>query len=89
MLGDAITSSARKIVALGLAPDALVAVCIGNPIRHMAVILALFRVELRAISIEPGHKAAPGLSYSALLGDAAAAFAFSPERSVIEVTEDW
>ena len=89
MLGDAIASSAQKIVALGLAPDALVAVCIGNPIRHMAVSLALFRVGLRAISIEPGQKAVPGLSYSALLGDAAAAFAFLPERSVIEVTEDW
>ena len=89
MLGDAIASSAQKIVALGLAPDALVALCIGNPIRHMVVSLALFRVGLRAISIEPGHKGAPGLSYSALLGDAAAAFAFSPGRGVIEVTEEW
>src|SRR5256885_17011115 len=89
MLGDAIASSAQKIVALGLAPDALVALCIENPIRHMTVSLALFSVGLRAISIDPGHIGAPGLSYSTLLGDAATALAFKPGHGCIEVTEDW
>src|SRR4051795_367534 len=67
MLGDSIASCARRITALGLAADGLVAVCIDNPARHMSVSLALFRIGLRAISIEPGNKGATGLHFSALL----------------------
>jgi acyl-coenzyme A synthetase/AMP-(fatty) acid ligase len=89
MLGDAIASCAARIAGLGLASDALVAVCIGNPIRHMAVSLALFRVGLRAVSIDAVHIGAAGLSYAALLGDAAAALASMPGHSLIGVTDDW
>src|SRR3954471_19615164 len=73
MLGDAIASCAHRIAALGLPADGLVAICIVNPIRHMTVSLALFRIGLRAVSIDAGHIGAPGLSYSTLLGDSAAA----------------
>lgn len=89
MLGDAIASCAHRIAALGLAADGLVAVCIENPIRHMAVSLALFSVGLRAISIDRGHIGAAGLTYSTLLGDATAALAFKPGHGFVEVAEDW
>ena len=89
MLGDSIASCARRITALGLAADGLVAVCIDNPARHMSVSLALFRIGLRAISIEPGNKGATGLHFSALLGDAAAAASFTPADGLVEVRDDW
>lgn len=88
MLGDAIASCAHRIAARNLAADGLVAVCIVNPIRHMAVSLALFRIGLRAASIDAGHIGAPGLNYSTLLGDSAAALAFKGD-GFIEVTDDW
>lgn len=88
MLGDAITSCAERIVGLNLAPDALVAVCIENPIRHMAVSLALFRVGIRAVSIEPVH-GDTGLRYAAIIGDAAARVALGFGAVFAEVTEDW
>jgi acyl-coenzyme A synthetase/AMP-(fatty) acid ligase len=89
MLGEAIASCAFRIMGLGLAPEALVAVCIENPIRHMTVSLALFSVGRRAISIDPGHRGISGLHFSALLGDAAAARSFTPGDGFIEVTDGW
>ncbi|SEM88018.1 class I adenylate-forming enzyme family protein [Bradyrhizobium sp. OK095] len=89
MLGDAITSCAYRIAARALNPEGLVAVCIDNPVRHMTVSLALFRIGVRAISIEPEHKGKIGLTLAAVLGDAAAATVFSPNDGFIEVTDDW
>lgn len=89
MLGDAIDSCAHRIAGLGVAVDGLVAVCIANPIRHMAVSLALFRIGLRAVSIDAGHIGASGLRYSTLLGDSAAALACPKGQGFIEVTDDW
>ncbi|WP_407116500.1 AMP-binding protein [Bradyrhizobium sp. LMG 9283] len=88
MLGEAITSCAHRIAALDLAPDSLVAVCIENPIRHMTVSLALFRVGVRAISIDRGHSRA-GLQPAVVLGDELAASAFASGAGFIEVTEGW
>ena len=88
MLGDAINSCAHRIAALTLAPDLLVAVCIDNPIRHMAVSLALFRVGIRALSIDRGHSRL-ALQPAAILGDDLAAPAFASRVGFVEVTEDW
>src|SRR3569832_169445 len=88
MLGDAIASSAQHVAALNLPPDSLLAVCIENPIRHMAVSLALFRMGIRAISIEPGH-AITGLRYTLILGDPAVRTVFGFGAAFVEVAEDW
>ncbi|MBR0826369.1 acyl--CoA ligase [Bradyrhizobium manausense] len=88
MLGDAIASCAERIAGLNLAPDALVAVCIENPIRHMAVSLALFRVGICAVSIEVSHRDT-GLRYAAILGDNAARAVLGFGAVFIEVTEEW
>jgi acyl-coenzyme A synthetase/AMP-(fatty) acid ligase len=88
MLGNAIASCAQRIAGLALAPDALVAVCIENPIRHMAVSLALFRVGIRAVSVEPAHRET-GLRYQAILGDTTARATFGFAAAFTEVTEDW
>lgn len=88
MLGSAIESCARRIAALDFAKNGLVAVCIQNPIRHLTVSLALFRIGVRAISLELHHHAISGLKPSIVLGDAEAKRVFTL-GSFIEVTDDW
>jgi len=88
MLGDAIASCGQRIAGLNLAPDSLVAVCIENPIRHMTISLALFRLGTRAVSIEAMHTST-GPGYSTILGDTAARGAFGFAAAFTEVTEDW
>lgn len=89
MLGAAIDSCAQRIAALNFTKTDLVAVCVGNPIRHLALDLAFFRVGIRAISIESGHRNVPGLAFTALLGDAVAKQAFAALDRFVEITDDW
>lgn len=89
MLGNAMTSCARRMAGLDLPPDPLVAVCIDDPIRHMTVSLALFSRGIRTISLELAHKDIAGLGYAAVLGDRAAAAAFASGGQFTEVTDDW
>ena len=55
MLGTAIASCARRIAALKIQPNGLVAVQIENPIRDLTISLALFRIGMRSISLTQGH----------------------------------
>ncbi|MDR3468125.1 MAG: class I adenylate-forming enzyme family protein [Xanthobacteraceae bacterium] len=89
MLGDAITTCAHRILALDFPRDGLVAVCITNPIRHLAVSLALFRIGVRAVSIDAAHRGTPGLGYNLVLGDAAAKPVFARAGAFAEATDDW
>ena len=89
MLGSAIESCAHRIAALDFAKNGFVAVCIQNPIRHLTVSLALFRIGVRAISLELHHHAIAGLKPSIVLGDAEAKQVFTIGHRFIEVTDDW
>ncbi|MGC1780629.1 MAG: class I adenylate-forming enzyme family protein [Xanthobacteraceae bacterium] len=89
MLGSAIESCAHRIAALDFAKDGLVAVCIGNPIRHLTISLALFRIGIRAISLDRTHQGIPGLNVALVLGDAEAKPVFSAGNRFVEVADDW
>jgi acyl-coenzyme A synthetase/AMP-(fatty) acid ligase len=89
MLGSAIESSAHRIAELDFAKNGLVAICIENPIRHLTVSLALFRIGVRAISLEPYHQGIAGLKPAIVLGDARARQLFTSGDQFIEVTDDW
>jgi hypothetical protein len=89
MLGSVIESSAYRIAALDFAKSGLVAVCIANPIRHLTVSLALYRIGVRAISLELHHHAIAGLKPNIVLGDAEAKPVFSLGNRFVEVTDDW
>ena len=89
MLGAAIENCARRIAALDFATEGLAAVCIQNPIRHLTLSLALYRIGIRAISLERAHHAIPGLKLVLVLGDAEAKQVFASPRHFVEVTDDW
>jgi acyl-coenzyme A synthetase/AMP-(fatty) acid ligase len=90
MLGAAIESCAQRIAALDFAKDGLVAVCISNPIRHLTISLALFRIGVRSISLEPPHQPiTANLNFVIALGDAEARPALASGRRFIEVTDIW
>jgi acyl-coenzyme A synthetase/AMP-(fatty) acid ligase len=89
MLGTAVENSARRIVALGIAKDGLVAVCIQNPIRHFTLCLALYRIGIRSMSLEHGQTGIADLTFAAVLGDSEARPLLDPANRFIAVTDDW
>lgn len=89
MLGTAIGSCAHHIAALDFSKSGLVAVCIQNPIRHLTVSLALYRIGVRAISLELHHHRIASLKPSMVLGDAEAKQVFTSGNRFVEVTDDW
>lgn len=89
MLGAAIENSARRITALAIAKDGLVAVCIQNPIRHFTLCLALYRIGIRSMSLEHGQAGIADLAFAAVLGDDEARPLLDPANRFIAVTDDW
>jgi acyl-coenzyme A synthetase/AMP-(fatty) acid ligase len=89
MLGAAIERCARRIVALSIQPEGLVAVQIKNPIRDLTVSLALFLIGLRSISVVHGQPGIESMAFAAVLGDRDAARFFDPAARLIEVTDAW
>jgi acyl-coenzyme A synthetase/AMP-(fatty) acid ligase len=89
MLNTAIERCARRILALDIATDGLVAVQIKNPIRDLTLSLALFRIGMRSISLAQGQVGVESLAYAAVLGDPGTARFFDPVARVTEVTDAW
>ena len=89
MLRVAIARCARRIAALGISGDAPVAILVANPIRHIALCLALFRVGIASISIEHGQPGIDGVRFAAVLGDDKAKAHVDPASRFVEVTGDW
>ncbi len=89
MLGVAIENSARRIASLNIPKGGLIAVCIANPIRHLTLILALYRIGLCSMSLEHGQPGITSLNFAAILGDGAARTRVDPGSRFIEVSDDW
>jgi acyl-coenzyme A synthetase/AMP-(fatty) acid ligase len=89
MLRAAIERTAVRIVALGLVNDAVVAIVVGNPIRHLVLALALYRLGRVSISLEPGQFALAEVAFGAVLGDSAAASVVSSPHRLVLVADDW
>jgi acyl-coenzyme A synthetase/AMP-(fatty) acid ligase len=64
-------------------------VVIANPIRHIAVCLALYRIHLRAVSLEHSQPGIHAVKLVAILGDAAAGPLVDSANRFVEVTNDW
>src|SRR5262245_50504034 len=89
MLGGAIERCARRIAALNIPPDGLVAVQIKNPIRDLTISLALLRLGLPSISLVQGQPGIEAMQFAAVLGDREAARFFDPAARLTEVTDAW
>jgi acyl-coenzyme A synthetase/AMP-(fatty) acid ligase len=89
MLHVAMDRCAQRIVVLGIPRGGTVAVIVANPIRHMVLCLALFRLGIRSLSLAPGQQSVslPGLTVA--LGDSEACQNATPAHRLIEVTDAW
>ena len=89
MLGSGIERCARWIVAQKISGDAPVAVLVKNPIRHLVLSFALFRIGVQAISLEHGQAGIASLKPAAVLGDEEAAGLIGPGVRLVNVSDDW
>jgi acyl-coenzyme A synthetase/AMP-(fatty) acid ligase len=89
MLGIGIENCARRIASLDIEKDGLVAVFAQNPIRHLTLCLALFRIGIRSISLERGQSGIAGLKFAAVLGDGDVRALLDPANRFVEVTDAW
>ena len=93
MLAQAIERCAQRIAASDFPRDGAVAVIVANPIRHMTLCLALFRLGIRSLSLTHGQKNASVPGVVVALGDREAcqarAQAGTPAHPVAEVTDAW
>jgi acyl-coenzyme A synthetase/AMP-(fatty) acid ligase len=89
MLGNFIESCACRIAELDFDKKGSVAVCIQNPIRHLTVSLALFRIGVVGVSLELRHHGIAGLKPTIVLGDAQAQHVFATQNHFVTVTDDW
>jgi len=89
MLGIAITNCAHRIISANIASDGVVAVIVQNPIRHLTLCLALFRIGVRSMSLESGQPGIAQLKFAAVLGDRESRLLLNPANRFIEVTDAW
>lgn len=89
MLKAGIERCARRIASLHIDRGGAVAVLIRNPIRHITLSLALFRVGLRSISLEYGQSEIRDLRFDAVLGDRDAGAVINKENRLVEVSDEW
>jgi acyl-coenzyme A synthetase/AMP-(fatty) acid ligase len=89
MLGAGIERCARRIAGLSIAPGTPVAILVRNPLRHLILSFALFRLGLPSISLEQSQSGVARLDLPIVLGDADARTALGFGRPVVDVTDEW
>lgn len=89
MLGIAITNCAHRIISANITGDGVVAVIVNNPIRHLTLCLALFRIGVRSMSLESGQPGIAQLKFAAVLGDSESRSLLNTANRFIEVTDAW
>jgi acyl-coenzyme A synthetase/AMP-(fatty) acid ligase len=89
MLRVGIERCARHIAALRLDRSDTVAVLVKNPIRHLTLSLALFRIGLRSISLEHSQSGLQQLKFAVVLDDRSGAAAINPANRLVQVSDDW
>lgn len=92
MLGQGLERCAQQIAALEPSRDGTVAVVVANPIRHMILCLALFRLGLRSLSLAHGQQNQSIAGIVLALGDRQAGQLHTqarPAHRFVEVTDAW
>jgi acyl-CoA synthetase (AMP-forming)/AMP-acid ligase II len=89
MLRVAVDRCARRLVALGITGDQPVAILVENQIRHVTLCLALLRIGIPAISLEPSQPGIGSMRFAAVLGDDKAKSLADPINRFIDIIDDW
>ena len=90
MLRTGIERCARRIAELNVPSDGLIAVVVKNPIRHLTLCLALFRVGIPSITLARNQSGVETVKFSSVLcdhGDGPAMAGLG--RRIIEVSDAW
>src|SRR5207249_633791 len=69
--------------------DGPVAVLVANPIRHLTLCYALFRIGVPAISLEHGQSGIKDMKFAAVLGDGDAGLFTDPGNRLVTVADGW
>ena len=80
---------ARRIANLNCARGEAVAVLYKDPIRHLTLCLALYRIGIPSLSLGYDHVGIKALNFGTLLGDAEAKNANFSSARLIDVTDKW
>ena len=89
MLLLAIERCARRLNDLNIGRDGVVAVLVKNPIRHLTLCLALYRIGIVTMSLEHSQSGIRELKFTAVLADSEANGLLDPANRVIEVGDAW
>jgi acyl-coenzyme A synthetase/AMP-(fatty) acid ligase len=89
MLKFGIERCARRLVDLDIGRHGPIAVLVANPIRHLTLCFALFRLGIPSISLEHGQSGIRSMTFAAVLGDGQAAAAVDPGNRLIETSDEW
>jgi acyl-CoA synthetase (AMP-forming)/AMP-acid ligase II len=89
MLGAGIERCARRIAGLSIAPGTPVAILVKNPLRHLILSLALFRLGLPSISLEHSQRDIAQFDLPMVLGDGDARKVLGFGHAVVDVTDAW
>lgn len=89
MLGIAIENCARRIAALDIARDGIVAVITENPIRQLTLGLALHRIGACGMSVARGQAGAADLKFDAVLSEHDASAWLGPATRFVGVDDAW
>jgi acyl-coenzyme A synthetase/AMP-(fatty) acid ligase len=89
MLKLGIERCACRLSELHLDRSDVVAVLVKNPIRHLTLSLASFRIGLRSISLERGQSGLRQLKFSVVLDDRSDDTVVDPTNRIVQVTDEW
>ena len=88
MLKTAIDRCASRLVAADIG-SGFVAVLVKNPIRHMALCLALYRIGVPSISLEHQQADIGGETFSAVIGDRDSQHLIDSRNRFVEAADEW
>ena len=88
MLKTAIDRCASRLVAADIG-SGFVAVLVKNPIRHMALCLALYRIGVPSISLEHQQADIGGETFSAVIGDRNSQHLINSRNQFVEAADEW
>ena len=88
MLGAGLERCARRIAGLNIRPGVPVAILMRNPLRHLILTFALFRLGIPSISLEHSQAGLKTLELPLVLGDGDARNAVGFGRHVVDVTDE-
>lgn len=89
MLREGIASCAQRLAGMNFDRGGVVSVMVNNPIRHLVLCFALYRLGIVSLSLDHHQSGVRAIKVAAVLGDAEAQGLPDPTNRFIEVSDSW